>query len=169
MGGQVVRVKVDAGKAAARTGNRAKTWKNMGLRQLRSRAHNAVDCFGNSYGDVHRFFATNPCRSLNRALFVLSEGSDTIVLSVSWVRMPNAAAAERLQTLADRHGTGNVSPIALSLLQVSGVGFTGHNYGSRRLGPLVVIAETEPVTGSPDPAFLDGIAEAAALLPPPRR
>lgn len=166
-GGSAVRVKVDGGKTAAKGGKRAEAWKRMGLRQLRSRADDAANCVVHSYGDVRAYFARNPCRGLQRMLFVLADGGGAIVLSVSWVRMSDTTDARGLQRLADTDGTGNVAPIALSLVEAAGTTFTGRYYGSRRSASLVVIAEAEPVSGSPDPAFIDGVAEVAALLPPP--
>lgn len=167
-GNPAIRVKVDAGKSAARSGNRAQTWKRMGLRQLRSRVHSAADCAVHSYGRVQDFFLRNPCRSLKRMLFVLDDGTGgTIVLSVSWVRMTGPGPARQLRDLADADGTGNVSPIGLHLIEAGGTEFTGRYYGSHRKAAVVTIAEAEPLVGGPDPAFVDGVAEVAALLPPP--
>lgn len=48
----------------------------------------------------------------------------------------------------------------------AGVRFTGQYYGSRRSGSLVVIAESAPERGQPDPDLMDATAEVAAYFPP---
>ncbi|WP_344964244.1 hypothetical protein [Crossiella cryophila] len=140
----------------------------MRLKRLKETARKATSCAVHSYGDVQQFFARTPCRSLDRMLFALDAGQgDTMIVSVAWVRMPAPAEADRLQSLVDRDGTGNVSPLAGGLVGALGVRFTGRYYDSRRDGRLLVVAEVEPVTGAPAPELLDGVAEVVAELLPP--
>lgn len=101
-------------------------------------------------------------------LFALGDGhGNTIVVTVSWVGMFTAGTAERLKALADTDGTGNVSPLGGELVDAAGIKFTGTHYDSRRSGKLVVIAEAEPLSGTPDPDFLEGVVEVAVEFPPP--
>lgn len=162
-GSSTIRIKVDKGSTAARKGNRTAAWKRMGLRRVRkSRMDEAVECAANSYGDVQRFFLRNSCRSLKRIYVVLGNGTDTIKVTVSWVRMPSSSTASELRSLADTHGTGNIRAL-------TGEKFTGLNYDSRpHKRTTVVIAETDPLAGSPSHEFLDGLAAVAVQLPPPR-
>jgi hypothetical protein len=166
--GQAVRVNVSRGKGNAKQGKRDDAWRDMGLRRLKQASKHAVNCVVNSYGEVQEFFARTPCRSLDRMLFALGDGdNNSVVVTVSWVRMRNAGNARRLQELADIYGTGSVSPLAGTLVEAADVKFTGRYYDSRRSGDLVVIAETEPLRGDPQPEFLDGLADVAAELPRP--
>lgn len=96
------------------------------------------------------------------------EQGNIIVVSIAWVRLPSAASARRFKDLVDTYGTGDISPLAGQLLGLREVRFTGRYYGSRTARTLVVIAESEPATDGPRPELLHGIAEVAALLPPPR-
>lgn len=92
---------------------------------------------------------------------------NTIVVSIAWVRMRNAVTAEQLKRLIDTNGTGNITPILDGALEHRAIRFTGKHYASRRTGSLVVIAESAPGTGRPDPGVLDGVAEVAVVFPPP--
>lgn len=166
--GQTVRTNVGKSKEPARKGKRDDAWRGMGLKRVKEVSRPAVTCALNSYGDVRQFFVRTPCRSLDRMLFALGDGhGSTIVVSVAWVGMSTAGDADRLRTLADTDGTGNVSPLARELVDAAGIEFTGKNYDSRRTGKLVVIAEVEPLSGTPDPEFLEGLAEIAVEFPPP--
>ncbi|MFC0107117.1 hypothetical protein [Kibdelosporangium aridum] len=88
------------------------------------------------------------------------DGSSLAVM-VAWVRMPKTASAQGLRRLADKYGTGCVTPVAGSPKP------TGQHYASRRSGALVVIAEAEPVSGRPTDEALNAAADIAAQFPPP--
>lgn len=90
-----------------------------------------------------------------------------IVVSVAWVEMHDSIAALRLRELADIHGTGNVSPLPSVVVGAEPVRWTGHNYDSRRDRRTVVIAEVEPLRGSPTREYMDGIADVVAAFPRP--
>jgi hypothetical protein len=166
--GQSVRSNMAKSKNSAKKGKQDDAWRDMGLKRVKQVAKQAVICAVNSYGDVRRFFEQTPCRSLDRMLFALGDGQgSTVVVSVAWVTMPSAGSAEQLRTLADTDGTGNVSPLAGALVDAAGIRFTGHHYDSRRGGKLVVIAEAEPLSGTPGADFLNGVAEVAVEFPPP--
>jgi hypothetical protein len=159
---------VAKGKRSARTGKRRTTWDRLGLKRLKEDAKHAVVCAVESYGQVQQFFLRTPCRSLDRILIALADGpQDAFVVSVSWVRMRSATSARSLRDLADVDGTGNVSPLPGELIGVGPIRWTGMNYASRRSGTLVVIAEVEPLRGTPDPKWMDGVADIAAEFPPP--
>lgn len=163
-GAAQVRV-VNAQKAAAR-GQRGEAWKRLGVRELRRVARPAVNCAVNSYGQVREFFLARPCRSLDRALLALGDGrGGSLVLSVYWVRMPGRSAARALRRLADTYGTGNVAPLAGALLELGDVRYTGRYYHSRIAGTLVVIAETEALTGAPGGEVSESVAQVAVYLP----
>jgi hypothetical protein len=165
---QVVRARVNRAKLSARSGKRAEALARMGLKQVKKHVDEQFQCAIHSYGQVRRFFVDHPCASLKRELIaVVDEGGNTFLVSVSWVEMPSSAQANRLRSLADTYGTGNVSPIASGALELGDVHYTGQFYDSRIDGELVVIAESAVLTGQPDPDMLEGAAQVAAQLPAP--
>ncbi|MET0234648.1 MAG: hypothetical protein ABW224_08425 [Kibdelosporangium sp.] len=166
--GQSIRANVTKSKTSAQKGRRDEAWRGMRLKRVKDVTRHAANCAVNSYGDVRQFFVRTPCRSLDRMLFALADGQgNTVVVSVAWVTMSGSGNAGEFRKLADTQGTGNVSPLAGGLVGVAGVKFTGRYYDSRQAAKLVVVAEVEPLGGTPDPALMDGVAEVAAEFPPP--
>jgi hypothetical protein len=139
----------------------------MGLRQLRRTARQQAECVAVSYDRIQEFFTRHRCTSLDRVLFaVADEAGNTAMVSVAWVRMANSRDARELQTLMDKHGTGDISPLGAPLLGLADITFTGLRYGSNRNGSGVTIAEAENAAGAGfDHDTLDAIAEVAAYLP----
>ncbi len=165
---QVVRGKLVKGKRSAAKGHRNTAWRRLDLKRIDERLDRAGRCALHSYGQVRRFFARTPCRSLKRMLFALEDGDgNRIAVSVSWVETRGTAAARELRGLADVDGTGNVAPLPGAVVGVGDIRWTGKYYDSRRSASLVVIAEVEPLRGDPHPGFLDGVADVAAELPRP--
>lgn len=104
---QSLRSKVSSGKSNARGGRPDAAWRDLGLKRIRRTVRQGVPCAVNSYGEVQRFFARTPCRSLDRVLFVLDDGAgNSMVVSVSWVRMRGTRPAADLKRLADEPRTG---------------------------------------------------------------
>lgn len=156
------------GKRAARQGNTDEAWSRMGLRGVNKALKQDLQCVLNSFGKIREFFLHTPCMSLDRALFaVADERGNIIVVSVAWVGFRTRTDARRFKELDDVHGSGNVSPLGGALLGVADVRFTGQHYASRNAGPMTVIAEAEPLSGTASDEVLDGIAEVAVLLPRP--
>jgi hypothetical protein len=166
---QVSRSVLTKAKQAAKKGKRSATWKRLDLREAKRKLGRAGQCAAYSYGQVQRFLATTPCRSLRRVLYVLDgSNGDRVVVSVSWVRMRSVEAARRLQDLVDVHGTGNIRPLPGALVGEGRINWTGWNYDSTRSGKQVTIAEVEPLRGRPSAAYMDDVAEVAAQFPRPR-
>ena len=164
------RVRVADAQKAASPGQRREALKRVRVKQAgnKYRSQRHLNCVRNSHGQVRTFFIATPCRSLDRALILLADqDGNLLVLSVYWVRMRNAAAARALQDLDDEYGTGNVNPVAGTLLGLAGVTFTGRYYDSHRSGSLVVIAEAEPVRGTPGAETLESVVQVATHLPRP--
>jgi len=165
---QSLRTRVSAGKSNARGGRPDAAWRDLGLRRLRRTVRQGAPCAMNSYGEVQQFLVRTPCRSLDRVLLVLDDGAgNSMVVSVSWVRMRGTRAAADLARLADEPGTGNVAPLPGALVRAGDIRWTGTNYASRRERSVVVIAEVEPVGGAPGHELMDGVAEVAAELAGP--
>lgn len=166
--GQAMRSKLVKSKRSARRGHQGTTWKRLGLKRKQRRVERGLPCAANSYGQVQRSFLRTPCRALDRMLVRLGDGNGTeIVVSVAWVEMRSTVAALRLRELADTHGTGNVSPLPGAVVGSEPIRWTGHNYDSRRARRTVVIAEVEPLRGSPTREYMDGIADVAVAFPRP--
>jgi hypothetical protein len=153
-------------KQAARSGRADDAWRALNLRTLERTAKSAVNCVSNSYGQVHDFFLRTPCRSLDRTLFTLADpAGNTVVVSVSWVRMHDPDAVSRLKSLIDVDGTGSVTQLGAATLRAQGVRFTGTPFASRPQQDLLVVAEGAVVSGQPDPTLFATVVEVAVELP----
>lgn len=162
-----VEQRVAPARPEARKGHYEQAWRRAGLRAGKKLLRRELACAPHSFGQVRVFLLRTPCRSLRRALLPGSDGQgNTVVVSVAWVRMSSAAAADRLRRLEDRDGTGDISPLDAELLHLAGLRFTAHHYASRRSGPLLVIAEAEPAAGHPSDETLLTAAHLAVELPP---
>jgi hypothetical protein len=69
-----------------------------------------TDCATHSYGRVHEFFTTHPCRWLARAYVRL--GYSEVLVAISWVEMPTVRLAEDYKKLIDTPGAGNVTELS---------------------------------------------------------
>ncbi|WP_190819947.1 hypothetical protein [Saccharopolyspora pogona] len=167
--GESISIRTSNAKQSARNGQPDKAWQQMRLRVTRQRApEHYVDCVLHSFGQVRDFFVETPCRSMTRTLVPLAdEHGNTAVVSIAWVQMRTSGAARELDRLDYRDGTGDVTALGHSVLAAQGVSFTGEHYKSRVKGTLFVRAEAAPVSGNPDPALLEGMAQIAVLLPRP--
>jgi len=166
--GRNITAKKADGQRAARRGNADQAWRRMGLRGVKKAVKQDLTCIANSFGQVREFFVRNPCKSLDRILFGIDDGSgNLIVVSVAWVGFRSRGDARRFQDLDDVYGTGNVSPLGGALLGLAEVRFTGQHYQSRVVGAVAVIAEAEAAIGSVEDGVLDTVAEVAVLLPRP--
>jgi hypothetical protein len=101
-------------------------------------------CVGHSYGQTADFFATTDCTGVSRALYSAELDGGPVVVSVSRVRMADAATARKLQSLTDRNGSGNISDLLRE-----GVRYTGSpdrlrnaEYASALNGSTVTIVES---------------------------
>lgn len=167
-GAKSVQAQTKSGKQEARKGKRKQAWKKMNLRVTKRTVKSNIKCSARSFGAVQQFLLRTPCRSLKRTILVLADPSGgSVVVSIAWVRMPNARNAERLKQLDNRDGTGDIYAAANGLLSRSGVNFTGEHYRSRRSGSLFVRAEAAQMRGNPAPTLLNGAAAVAVELPPP--
>jgi hypothetical protein len=157
--------KADA-RNAARRGDTRGAWQRMGLRQAKNRVENYVDCVTHSVGEVRSFLARTPCRRLDRMLTALTDGDgNVLVVAVAWVEFRGRRDARAYQDLSDTYGTGYVTPVAGSVLELADIRLTGQHYESRVAGATTVTAEAEPVHGHVDDAVLDAIAEVAVWAP----
>jgi hypothetical protein len=150
------------------TRDEERAWRKVAVKKIKQTIKQHLQCVVQSRGQVRQFFARTPCASLDEMLFALADTHGNVfVLSVVWVRMTSASDAKALEDLDNTYGTGDVTPIATEVLQLGGIRFTGQHYASRRKGTLVVIAETEPVSGQPSATLLNDTALVASVLPPP--
>jgi hypothetical protein len=107
------------------------------------------DCAANSYGEVRNYFSDHPCQGVQRAWYEVSDDEDNAaVLSVAWVEMPDAEAANDLQRLVDRPGTGNVTELSKEDGPYQDVRYSGWYYRSDVDGATFRSVQAEPLAGN---------------------
>ncbi|WP_409184721.1 hypothetical protein F9C11_10770 [Amycolatopsis sp. VS8301801F10] len=62
-------------------------------------------------------------------------------------------------------GSGDIKPLAATLLRLADVNFSGHHFQSRVDNRTMVVAETETVAGHLDPGTLDALADVSVWFP----
>jgi len=131
-----------------------------------------ASCLGHAYGDTADFFADNDCTGLSRALYSTEIGGEPVVVSVSRVRVADAATARNLRSLTDANGSGNVSDLLREGVRYTGspAELSGAEYASAVSGTTVTIVEAawvdEDAEGSS--ADIDQVADSGlALAVPP--
>ena len=129
-------------------------------------------CIGHAYGATADFFADNDCTGLSRALYSTEIGGEAVVVSVSRVRLPDAATARSLRSLTDANGSGNVSDLLREGMRYTGSPAELHNaeYASAVSGATVTIVESAWVDENADgsSADVDEVADdGLALAVPP--
>lgn len=173
--GGVIAAAALAGAVAAGAGGLAapddpdEVWEDTGLRVVDRATRADTECASHSFGRVQELLKATPCVALDRMLFTLTDDKGgTIVVFVAWIEFDDRDGAREFKRVEDIHGTGDITPLSGSLLQISDVPFTARNYDSNTLdGTTVVIAEAEDVSGGFTDAYLDDIAETAVLTPRP--
>jgi hypothetical protein len=133
-----------------------------------------ASCLGHAYGTTADFFADNDCTGLSRALYSTEVGGESVVVSVSRVRLADATTARNLRSLTDANGSGNVSDLLREGVRYTGspAELAGAEYASAVSGTTVTIVESawvdEDAEGSS--ADIDSIADSGlALATPPFR
>jgi hypothetical protein len=160
-------VKARRGRQEAKQGNDAEALARLGLKEIKSDLRRELRCAVQSHGQVQQYFLEHPCDSLNQLLFAASDTQGNVLIaSVVWVKMPSNTSAAQLKRIEDTFGSGDVTPLGTEVLGLGGIHFTGRHYRARLDGPLMVIAETEPVRGRPSDTLLDQVAAVADVLPP---
>jgi hypothetical protein len=128
-------------------------------------------CVGHAYGDTAAFFNDTDCTGLSRALYSTDVAGKPVVLAVSRVRMPDAAGARDLQSLADRNGSGNVSDLLREGVRYTGspAQLSGAEYSSALSGTTVTIVETAYVNQNAKGSStdIDKLADVGLALPVP--
>ncbi len=104
------------------------------------------DCAANSYGEVRDYFSGHPCQGVQRAWYEVSDDEDNAaVLSVAWVEMPEAEAANDLKRLVDRPGTGNVNELSKEDGPYQELRYSGWYYRSDVDGATFRSVRAEPL------------------------
>lgn len=129
-----------------------------------------VDCGVNSYGQVSEFFLASPCAGLTRAIFRTSIDEVLVLVSVSIVEMPDDQQAAELRTLVDTNGTGNVSDLLRSGVEVDGAPpeLLADSYASQVDGRAVRVVEAAWQDSAGSDAELATVADAALRLELPQ-
>jgi hypothetical protein len=104
------------------------------------------NCATDSYGLVHRFFLSHPCKWLVRASFAVRGNAGSVILvAISWVHMTNNALAKEYKRLVDAPGTGNVLELSRQSGRYQEVRFTGRFYESGMVGTSIWNAQAQPI------------------------
>lgn len=142
--------------------------KRLRVKRFRERVDRNASCAAHAFGQVREFFLRRPCKSLDRLIAFLADADgNEVALSVVWVRMPSTKRAGEFKSLQDIHGSGDIRPLAATVLGAKDIKFDGTHYGSDQDGALVTFAETTAIRGTPGDKWLRDIATLAALLPAP--
>jgi len=137
----------DSGSSLAEAMKQQLEGDGLQVRQM-STAEND-DCAANSYGEVRNYFSNHPCQGVQRAWYEVSDDEDNAaVLSVAWVEMPDAEAANDLQRLVDRPGTGNVTELSKEDGPYQDVRYSGWYYRSDVDGATFRSVQAEPLAGN---------------------
>jgi hypothetical protein len=153
---------------SAKRGKADEAWRRMGLKRLKKSGVQYGKCVAGSTRKVQRFLVRTPCRSLHRMLFVVGNGSASVITSVVWISFRKRGQATGFKRVEDVPGSGDIEPLAAAVLGLGDIHFTAEHYQARQRGTTVTIAESEPLGGRPSARVLDAIADVAAYLPPPR-
>ncbi|WP_367130046.1 hypothetical protein [Saccharothrix sp. HUAS TT1] len=173
--GGVIAAAALAGVVAAGAGGLAapedpdEMWRDRGLRVVDRASRADGECVPHSFGQVQELLRAVPCVALDRMLLTVTDDEGgTAVVFVAWVEFADRDQAREFKRLEDVHGTGDITPLSGSLLQVAEVPFTALNYDSDVVdGVTVVIAEAENVAGGFTAEYLDDIAAIAVDTPRP--
>lgn len=154
------------GRKSAQRGRTDEAFSRLKLKRLKRIARQDAECLVNSTGKVREFLAHTRCTSLDRMLYAVGDGhGNAAVISVARVGFRTRADATAFERVERVQNNGDITPLAGALLGLAHVHFTGHHYHARPDGTVLVIAETEAVTGHLDDATLDALAEVSAYLP----
>ncbi|MEJ2859409.1 MULTISPECIES: hypothetical protein [unclassified Saccharothrix] len=170
--GGVVAAAALAGVVAAGAGGLAapddEPWRALGLEVVDRVTQDDSECVSHSFGQVRDLLTATPCVSLTRLLMTVRDDDGTLIaVSAAWVQFERPEIAAEWKRVEDIHGTGDISPLSSSLLQLDPIKFTAHHYDSQLLDTTVVIAESEPVEGQPTPELLKDVAKVAVRTPRP--
>jgi hypothetical protein len=154
---------------SAKKGRADEAWTRMGLKRLKKSAVRYAECVAVSTGRVRQFLARTPCRSLHRMLFVVGTGHASVLVSVVWIGFRTRRQAAAFKDVEDIPGSGDIRPLAATVLGIGHIEFTAQHYHARPRGSTVTVAEAEPLSGRPSGQALDAIADVAAYLPRPTR
>jgi hypothetical protein len=105
-----------------------------------------TNCVQHSYGHVHKFFQSHPCKSLARAYIQIGEPDQGLMLvAVSWVAMPDSSSAKAYKNLVDMPGAGNVTELSREVKPYKNIKFDGSAHESGLHGTDVWNVQVKPV------------------------
>jgi hypothetical protein len=131
-----------------------------------------ADCAGHASGDIQAYLQRNRCDELVRMRFEATEDDRTAAILVAVLRFPESAAADELNGVADRPGSGAIIDAAAEGEAWPGKtqpSFESAAYASGREGNSLKLVQAVWIgdTSTPDDERLARLAEAAVDLPAP--
>ncbi|MFD2474897.1 hypothetical protein [Amycolatopsis silviterrae] len=164
--GRSLKTRKAEAKKSAQRGRKDETFSRFKLKQLKQAAKHEIDCLLNSTDRVREYLAQHRCTSLDRNLFAVGDGhGNAAVISVARVGFPKKSDAEGCEKVEEVQGSGDIKPLAATLLRLADVTFSGHHFQSKVDGKTMVVAETETVAGHLDSDTLDALADVSVLFP----
>jgi len=98
----------DEGTQAEHTTTPSGTVKLAGFSFVPRGTKTDADCAGHAYGDVQAYLQKNRCGELVRMRFESTADDKTAAILVSVLRFPESAAADELNQVADKPGSGAI-------------------------------------------------------------
>lgn len=102
-----------------------------------------TDCAAHSYGRVHKFFESHPCKWLARS-YIQINGFE-VLISISWVMMPNIHLAKRYKHLIDTPDAGNITELSRDTKLYRRIQYTTSTYISGIHGAAVWNVQVQPI------------------------
>jgi hypothetical protein len=117
-----------------------------GFKATTAKVEFGSNCAAHSYGQVKKFFRSNPCKSLGRAYIRIGEPDQGLILiAVSWVGMPDSSSAEDYKKLVDTPGSGNVTELSREEKLYKNINYTNSAHTSGVHGAAVWNVQVNPV------------------------
>ena len=131
-----------------------------------------TDCAAHAYGDVQAYLQKNRCGELVRMRFESTTDGKTAAVLVSVLRFPESAAADELNQVADKPGSGAIVDASTEGTPWPGehkLFFESAAYASGREGNSLKLVQAVWIgaASTPDDANLVKLADAAVSLAAP--
>ena len=102
-----------------------------------------TDCAAYSYGGVHKFFKSNPCKWLARAY--VQVGYSEVLVAISWVEMPNDRLATEYKKLVDTPDAGGITELSRDTILYRKIDYSNSAHTSGIDGAAVWNVQARPI------------------------
>jgi hypothetical protein len=102
-----------------------------------------TDCAAHSYGQVHKFFQSNPCKWLARAY--VQVGFSEVLVAISWVEMPSVRLATEYKQLVDTPNAGSIAELSRDTTLYRKINYSNGAHTSGINGAAVWNVQARPI------------------------